>query len=292
MSASVHCAWLAGGRSFRTSARGLVAALGLAGLSSGVGGTEERWAPPPEREQFHVFLLLGQSNMSGFAQLEAGDEVPVAHVLKLPTTATNDFAWQPAAHPLHNRLDSDRFGLGIPFATEYLKSHPGVTVGLIPVAWGGAPIAQLNQGTLTYLNAVAKARWAKEQGVIKGVLWHQGESDTVSEELARAYAAKLDALVADLRADLGDPALAFVAGELAPFYGTGLEHNAPDRVVRIAKVQQALRDLPSRVPHTACASSKGLRSADGHMVHFDRASLIEFGNRYAAALAALQKPVK
>ena len=56
---------LAGGRRCRISARGLVVALGLAGLSLCAAGTEERWAPPPEREQFHVFLLLGQSNMSG-----------------------------------------------------------------------------------------------------------------------------------------------------------------------------------------------------------------------------------
>ena len=230
--------------------------------------------------------------MSGYAPLQSGDEVPVPHVLKLPTTATNEFVWQPAAHPLHNRLDSDRFGLGLPFAIEYLKSHPGVTVGLIPVGWGGAPIAQINRGTPTYLNAVAKARWAKSGGVIKGVLWHQGESDTVSEDLARAYAAKLDALVADLRADLGDPALPFVAGELAPFYGTGPDHNAPDRVKRIATVQRVLRDLPSRVPHTACASSKGLHSVDEHMVHFDRASLVEFGKRYAAALVTIQLPAK
>jgi hypothetical protein len=263
----------------------LLAALTLAGFS-------ESGVRAEEREQFHIFLLMGQSNMSGVAPLEAGDEAPVPHVLKLATTATNNFAWQPAAHPLHNRLDSDRFGLGLPFAIEYLKSHPGVTVGLIPVAWGGAPIAQLSQGTPTYLNAVKKARWAKGQGVIKGVLWHQGESDTVSEELARDYAKKLDALVADLRADLGDPALPFVAGELAPFYGTGPEHHAPDRVARIRKVQQALRDLPNRVPHTACVSSRGLHSVDGHMVHFDRASLIKFGQRYAAALAILEPPAK
>ncbi|MCX6928708.1 MAG: sialate O-acetylesterase [Verrucomicrobia bacterium] len=271
------------------SAFGLALVVGLAGLCSSAAGADERWVPPTEREQFHVFLLLGQSNMSGFAQLEAGDEVPVPHVLRVLTTATNDFAWQPAAHPLHNRLDSDRFGLGLPFAIAYLKSHPGVTVGLIPVGWGGAPIAQLNKGTQTYLNVVAKARWAKGQGVIKGVLWHQGESDTVVEELARSYAAKLDSIVADLRTDLGDPSLPFIAGELAPFYGTVPDHNAPDRVVRIATVQQALRDLPNRVRHTACASSKGLRSADGHMVHFDRASLIEFGKRYAAAMATLQQ---
>ncbi len=292
MSTSMFCAWLAGVPGLRMSARGLALAVGLTGLSAGAAGADDRWALPPEHEQFHVFLLLGQSNMSGFAQLEAGDEVPVAHVVRVPTTATNDFAWQPAAHPLHNRLDSDRFGLGIPFAIAYLKSHPGVTVGLVPVGWGGAPIAQLNRGTQTYLDVVAKARWAKGQGVIKGVLWHQGESDTVAEELARAYAGKLDSLVADLRADLGDSALPFVAGELAPFYGTGPEHNAPDRVVRIAQVQRALRDLPSRVPHTACASSKGLHSEDGHMVHFDRTSLIEFGKRYAVALAILQQPDK
>jgi hypothetical protein len=252
-------------------------------------GAESEAAPTPDRPLFHLFLLMGQSNMSGYGELQPGDEQPVPGVLKIPTVAKGDFAWQPAAHPLHNRLPSDRFGLGLPFAIEYRKAHPGVTVGLIPVGFGGAGIDSLKKGSAVYADAIAKAKWAAQGGVLKGVLWHQGESDTVAPASADAYAAKLDGLVRDLRGDLESPELPFVCGELADFYGTGRDHKAPDRVARIAQVQQALAELPQRVPHTACVSGKGLHSIDGHLVHFDRASYIELGRRYAVALAAVGK---
>lgn len=245
-------------------------------------------APPADPERFHIFLLMGQSNMSGFAQLEPGDEQPVAGVYYLPTKSTNDLAWQPAAHPLHNRLPSDRFGLGLPFAIEYRKRHPGVQVGLIPLAWGGAPIDMLNNGTPVYADALRKVTFAVKQGVLKGVLWHQGESDTTTPALANSYAAKLDALVADLRRDLEAPNLPFIAGNLAEFYGTSPEHNAPDRIARINQVRAALRGLPQRQAHTAFVETTGLKSADSHYVHFDRASYIELGRRYAMALQSLE----
>ncbi len=250
----------------------------------------DEWAVPIRKENFHVFLLMGQSNMSGFAPLESGDEKPIPRVIAIPTMVQKDFVWKPAAHPLHNRLPSDRFGLGLPFAVQYVRSRPKVTVGLIPVAWGGERIDNLNKGSPLYQDAIAKMRWAARQGVMKGVLWHQGESDTVTEGLAGTYAKKLEQLVSDLRQDLDDPNLPFIAGDLAEFYGTGPEHNASDRVAHIKKVRQALRDLPRRVPRTAFVESTGLRSADGHMVHFNRASYIEFGKRYASALDLLHNP--
>jgi len=101
---------------------------------------EDAWKVPAAKEQFHVFILMGQSNMSGYGKLLPEDRKPVPRVVKLPTKGKQ--TWQPAAHPLHNRLKSDRFGLGLPFASSYLKENPGVTVGLIPVAWGGAGIDQ------------------------------------------------------------------------------------------------------------------------------------------------------
>ena len=249
------------------------------------------WAIPARKENFHIFLLMGQSNMAGHAPLEAGDEKPVPHVVAIPTKSKADFAWKPAAHPLHNRLPAtDRFGLGLPFAIEYLKSNPNVTVGLIPVAWGGEQIDHLNKGSPTYQDAIAKMHRAAQQGILKGVLWHQGESDTVNKGFADSYAKKLDQLVADLRHDLDEPKLPFIAGDLAPFYGTSPEHNAPQRVIQINLVRQALRNLPHRVPQTAFVESAGLKSEDAHMVHFDRASYIELGKRYAQAFAGLEVP--
>jgi hypothetical protein len=186
-----------------------------------------------QQKETHIFILMGQSNMSGYGELLAEDKIPVDKVFLIPTKGGEKYEWQPAAHPLHNRLSSDRFGLGLPFAKAYLKTHPNVTIRLIPVAWGGAAIDQLSQGTDTYNDGINKALFAQKEGEIKGVLWHQGESDTVTEELANTYEAKLHQLIKDIRTDLSIADLPFIAGNLAEFYGTGKDHNTPERVKNI-----------------------------------------------------------
>jgi len=245
------------------------------------------WRIPSDKGKFHIFLLMGQSNMSGYGRLLPADRTPVPRVVELPTRYKGELKWGPAAHPLHNRLKSDRFGLGLSFAAEYLKDKPGVVVGLIPVARGGAAIDRLKKGTGVYSDAMKKAAFAVQQGTIKGVLWHQGESDTVREAAAASYEKKLHQLIADLRKDLKDAELPFIVGNLAEFYGTSREHNQPDRVKRIDKVRGILRALPSRIKHTGFVESKGCSSPDKHMVHFDRKSYILLGRRYARVYKAV-----
>ena len=260
----------------------------------------------PESGPLHVFLLMGQSNMAGYGcakdtdPWQPGDKEPVPGVLMLMGEATHTDAkakdaieWKPAAHPLHRRQGHQYFGMGMDFAKSYLATHPGVRVGLIPCAWGGAPIAKLNKGSPIYMNALQRAEFARKDGsTIQGILWHQGESDTVTPALADAYAKNLDQLITDLRTDLALPQLPFIAGELAQFYGTGKDHKAPDRVARITQVRRAILDLPTRVPHTAAVPSTDMKSADQNMVHFNRAAFALFGRRYAEAFNKItRKPV-
>lgn len=253
---------------------------------------------PDDREQLHVFLLMGQSNMSGYGQVTKGDDKPVAGIFVLGGECNKNTAdpqspveWRPAAHPVHRSLPTDRFGLSLPFAKAYLARHPGVSVGLVPCAWGGAAIDAIGPGSATWKNAMGRARKAEQRGLIKGILWHQGESDTVFPDRADAYAGKLDSLIARARQELNHADLPFVVGDLAPFYGTGAGHDAPDRVARIRQVRQALRELPGRVEHTAFAGSQKTSSPDRHLVHFDRASYITLGKRYAAAFKMTNLPV-
>jgi len=247
----------------------------------------DQWRIPADKEMFHVFLLMGQSNMSGYAYMLSADRIPVPRVVKLPTKYKRQLKWVPAAHPLHNRLKSDRFGLGLPFAVEYLKDKPGVVVGLIPVARGGAPIDRLKKGTAIYADAMKKVQFAMQRGVLKGVLWHQGESDTISETAANSYEKKLHKLIADLRGDIKDDKLPFIVGNLAEFYGTSKEHSQPDRVKRIDKIRGILRALPGKVRHTGFVESTGCSSPDHHNVHFDRKSYILLGQRYAQVYKTL-----
>ena len=172
-------------------------------------------------------------------------------------------------------------GLGISFAQTYLADNPEVVVGLIPMAWGGKGISQLNKGSKIYSDAIRHAKASTQTGTLKGVLWHQGESDTVEQTKTDTYEIKLHQLINDVREDLGDPQLPFIAGNLAEFYGTGKDHNAPDRVARINKIKGILRSLPEKMPHTGFVETTGCSPAARAKVHFNRQSYILLGKRYA-----------
>ena len=249
---------------------------------------EESVNIPSAKKNFHLFLLMGQSNMSGGVGLAAGDTQPIPSVLKIRWAKEGEEPkWAHGAHPLHPRRPNKkaRFGPGLAFAEAYVADKPGVTVGLIPMAWGGRSIVQLSKGSEIYGDAIRHTKAAMQAGTLKGVLWHQGESDTVEQTRTDAYEKKLHRLVEDVREDLGNPQLPFIVGNLAEFYGIGKDHKAPDRVARITKIKEILRSLPKKVPHTGFVESTGCSPAARAKVHFDRKSCLLMGKRYAKAYA-------
>ena len=261
----------------------LAAALAMGGLQA-----EESVKIPSSKEDFHLFLLMGQSNMSGGVGLAVGDTKPVPSVMKMRWTKEEERPkWAPGTHPLHPRRPNKkpRFGPGLSFAEAYLADKPGVTVGLIPMAWGGRSIVQLSKGSVIYSDAIRHTKAAMQVGTLKGALWHQGESDTVEQTRADAYEKRLHALIQDVRKDLGNPQLPFIVGNLAEFYGTGKDHKAPDRMARITKIKEILRSLPKKVSHTGFVESTGCSPAARAKVHFDRKSSLLMGKRYAKVYA-------
>ncbi len=238
----------------------------------------------PARDKFHLFLLVGQSNMAGRGKVTDDDRKPHARVLML----TKGNTWAPAIDPLH--FDKPRIvgvGLGKTFGIELAKARPGVTIGLIPCAVGGSPIASWEPGgyhastkTHPYDDAMKRARVALKAGTLKGILWHQGESDA-SPEKSAVYEAKLHALIARLRKELNGHDVPFIAGQMGQF---------PTRPWSDGKrkVDRAHRDLPKKVKRTAFVNSNDLTHKGDH-VHFDAASYRELGRRYAKAFLALVK---
>lgn len=244
--------------------------------------SDEKWNEDVQQDAFHLFLLMGQSNMAGYGELLPEDDKDIegTYMLREGVTRMEKYGWVPAKQPIHNRLDSDRFCLGGPFAKAHRELYPRITVGLIPMGWGGAAITDMNKGTPFYQEMIDKALWAKKQGKLKALLWHQGESDTVSEEAADLYESRLIQLIENIRTDLEEPDLIVIVGNLAEFYGTGVDHSAPQRVKQIKKVKDSLRNVSKKLLYTGFVESKGLRSIDQHQVHFDRESYIIFGKRY------------
>ena len=238
---------------------------------------------PPASSPTRAYLLLGQSNMSGRGPISADpDQVPHARVLQL--TVSNQ--WQQAVDPLHHHdyPTGPLVGPGLTFGKTVANSNGTSVVGLIPCAHGGTAISEWAKGSALYSNAIARAAVATNSGaVLMGILWHQGEADSrAGTATANAYQARLTNLIADLRADLRNPQLPFVCGQIGPWLPSP-PYTWADTV------NAALSNLPSIVSNTACVPAGDLTHI-GDEVHFDAPSARELGRRYAAALATLEPP--
>jgi hypothetical protein len=234
--------------------------------------------PDPD---FHLYLLVGQSNMAGRGAVDAASKEVHPGVMMLDKSNQ----WVPATDPLHfDKPAVVGVGPGLAFGLEMAgKSAKKVRIGLVPCAVGGSPIDAWQPGgydkptnTHPYEEALARARAAQQSGVFKGIIWHQGESDS-SPEKAAVYLPKLISLVANLRRELDDDRLPFIAGELG-YYQEAFQ-----------RINAQLPLLPRQVAHTAVVSARGLNHK-GDATHFDTASARELGRRYAAAMVQLQKP--
>lgn len=236
----------------------------------------------PAKENFHLFLLVGQSNMAGRGTVTPEDKKPLPRILMLNQAGE----WVPAIDPLHfDKPTAAGVGIGRSFAQVIAETNPDITIGLIPCAVGGSPIDAWKPGVYyaptkshPWDDAIKRAKVAQQSGTLKGILWHQGESDATST-LAPAYEAKLHDLVARFRTELQVPRAPFIAGQLGRF---------PERPWDQFKsqVDAAHRSLPQAMPPSGYVSAEGLTHRGDH-VHFDSDSYREFGRRYAAAYLKL-----
>nr|WP_081428662.1 sugar-binding protein [Cytophaga hutchinsonii] len=170
-----------------------------------------------------------------------------------------------------------------------------IKVGVVPVAIGGCDIALFDKvnygsyvatapswmiGTINqyggnpYARLVEVAKLAQKDGVIKGILFHQGETNNGQQD----WPAKVKAIYDNLIKDLGlDPAKTpFLAGELVTTAQGGAcgGHNSI-----IAK-------LPNVIPNAHVVSAAGLPHK-GDNLHFTPASYRTFGERYAQLMLTL-----
>ncbi|RLN08431.1 putative carbohydrate esterase [Panicum miliaceum] len=166
-----------------------------------------------------VFILAGQSNMSGRGGATSGtwDGVvppkcaPSPRILRLSLP----LRWEEAREPLHAGIDVGNVlgvGPGMPFAHALLAAASGKavpTMGLVPCAQGGTPLANWTRGTELYYRMVTRARAALAQcggaGELAAMLWYQGETDAMKKEDAELYQGRMEALVRNVRRDLGRP---------------------------------------------------------------------------------------
>ncbi|GAA5219798.1 sialate O-acetylesterase [Membranihabitans marinus] len=223
---------------------------------------------------FHIYLLMGQSNMAGRGKVNEEEKVnPQVLVLN------KEKQWVIAKDPLHfDKPNIVGVGPGLSFGKAMVE--PGIKIGLIPCAVGGTSIQLWKPGafddrtnTHPWDDAIVRIEEGMRYGVVKGVIWHQGESDS-SPEKAVNYLVDLNDLIKRIRTLVGNETLPFVAGELGQY--KELYQN----------INRELEKLPASIVHTGLARSQDLTAKEDG-VHFNTASAQEFGKRYAAVMKEL-----
>jgi len=232
-----------------------------------------------------IYLLIGQSNMAGrapYVEAEDLNRLPPDRVFILND---QDTFVSIGPYPFINhystiRKSAAQIGPGVSFTEAMLEARPDRAVYLISNARGGTSIKEWVKGTEYYHEAVRRTRAGLAHGTLRGILWHQGETDyrqirsqptpETRHEAMEAYFALLHQFIADLRTDLDAPTVPFIAGQVNRSF-TGFN----ERILR----------LPEDVPHAAVVSSEGLETMDES--HFDRAAMDKLGRRYADALLSL-----
>ena len=250
---------------------------------------------------FHIYLCFGQSNMEGNARIEQQDREGVSDRFRMMAAVDNKEMgrvkgeWYTAVPPLcrpgTGLTPADYFGRTL---VENLPEN--VKVGVINVAIGGCHIETFLPDSIAnyvekrapfwmkgmlaaydndpYARLVEVARLAQKDGVIKGILVHQGESNTGDPRWPYQLKTVYDNLIRDLN----------LQGEVVPLL-VGEVVNS-DRGGVCAYHNEVIARVPQVIPQAHVISSSGCTNAFD-LLHFDAAGYRELGRRYARVMLQL-----
>lgn len=262
-------------------------------------------APIPAGGKFRVFILAGQSNMTG-----AG----VAGELQPPYNQPHKRIRLWANHRWEYLVPSKNFGPEVSFSHRLAELWPEDTIGIIKVAIGGTGILAFSptwsreqadrtkdghKGNLykDITDTVAAAR-AVSSFELAGFLWRQGGTDMAHADLAAEYLGNFTKMILALRKDLQAPRM--------PVFGGNYMTNA-ELEQRRAEVEQrkpgsyavikAQNDAAEKIPFTVTVihGEKLPTLKDG--AHYNTEGQLLFGRmfadaveKYEAALTAKKAP--
>lgn len=223
------------------------------------------------KDKFHLFLFVGQSNMAGRAKLEDQDKGMVDGVWLFNNEGGQ---WEGAEPPLNRysklrKTIPSRLNPALGFVKTYRKKFPDIQVGVVCSARGGSSIEEWEKGRTAvpalYAEAMRVTKLALSAGgELKGICWHQGEAN---RERVPLYPDQLKNLVNGFRTDFTNPTLPFVFSQIGQWNEDYVKFN---RMI----VKQ-----PANIPQTACVKTDGLKNFDH--AHFDSASQRILGKRFA-----------
>ena len=250
---------------------------------------------------FHIYLCFGQSNMEGNAKIEQQDLEGVSDRFKMMAVVDNPemgrvkgqwyTAVPPLCRPNTGLTPADYFGRTL---VETLPED--VKVGVVHVAIGGCHIETFLPDSIAtyvekrapgwmkgmlaaydndpYARLIEMAKIAQKDGVIKGILVHQGESNTGDPRWPNQLKKVYDNIIRDL--DLQGEVIPLLVGEVVN----------SDRGGTCAGHNEVIARVPGVIPQAHVISSSGCTTAMD-LLHFDAAGYRELGKRYANKMLQL-----
>lgn len=227
----------------------------------------------PVKDNVWVFLMAGQSNMAGRGKVEPMDTIANSRIISINENGELILAKEPL-----NRYEPNLKGLdcGMSFGNELLQRIPdSVSILLIQTAIGSSSIDQwiedsLHRNINLLSNFREKVILAKKFGTIKGLLWHQGESDA-KELLVINYSEKLSVLFQNFRTIVENKKLPILTGEIGTFKTDSTFQNTINDCI----VNNAKKDKYTFLIQTNDFTDRGDK------LHFDSKSQRKMGIRFA-----------
>lgn len=265
-------------------------------------------------EDVQVFVLGGQSNMSGRAQ--EGGLPGSSRPFLLTTIYSNvDFRFHDG-NTLYNGGTTNLYAIGVDqseaadcFGPELalaadLTASGETTpqIAMVKVAYGGTSLAvdwdkgntsgrELYQTMIDQVHEVTQEITARgDNPVISGVFWMQGEADAYSGRLAwaNAYEANLRDFISNVRSDLSAPNAPFIIGQISDIAAAGYTYRD---IVADAQHDVVYGDNP--VPMTALVDTfefSRFTTPVSYSDHFDTEGMIDLGEGMADAYLNIPEP--
>ncbi|WP_405323765.1 sialate O-acetylesterase [Fibrobacter sp.] len=251
----------------------------------------------------HIYLAYGQSNMSGQATITDTDRQTNPRFLVLRAgNHSNQKVGElyPAAPPMGH--SQSKVGIVDFFGRKMIKELPdSITVAVANVAIGGQSIDLFdkdrnksyvqnakNKGDtwwIQYLDeyggdlhkrVVEMGKIAKQKGVIKGFLFHQGEADYQMKDWPERVKKVYDQFIEEL--ELDPEKTPILLGELAPTGDLGWRNDA-------------VKEAADLIPNGYVISAEGCPAIKepNYTLHFTRDGYQTLGERYAEKMLELLK---
>ena len=254
----------------------------------------------PQDPNFYIYLCFGQSNMEGQGAIQKQDKTVDSRFRVMEAVACSNLgrkmgSWYTATPPLcrcwSGLSPADYFG-----RTMVASLPANIRVGVVNVSVAGCKIELFDKDNYqTYVSSITEdwlkniineysgnpyarlveiAKLAQKDGVIMGILLHQGESNTGDSQWPSKVKKIYNNLITDLALD--PTKVPLLAGEVV---------NA-DQGGACASMNSIIAKLPQTIPNSYVISSSACTDTTDNL-HFNSAGYRKIGTRYATKMLSL-----